>query len=75
MCLLVLLITTMTMNFDGRCNMKKKMLYVTIGIIAMLLLMIAEYQYIMQNIYPYKGDNDTLYLEVFGQVNEYYMED
>ena len=55
--------------------MKKKMLYVTIGIIAMLLLMIAEYQYIMQNIYPYKGDNGTLYLEVFGQVNEYYMED
>jgi len=37
--------------------------------------MFAEYRYIMTNIKPYVGDNNTVYLEVFDQVDEYYAEE
>ena len=39
-----------------------------------LTLMFAEYRFIMHNIHPYLGKNNTVYLEVFGQVDEYYAE-
>lgn len=37
-------------------------------------LMYAEYRYIMCNICPYNGDNGTVYLEIFDNVDEYYAE-
>ncbi len=40
-----------------------------------LSLMFAEYRFIMQNIRPYIGENNTVYLEVFGQVDEYYADE
>ena len=38
-------------------------------------LMFAEYRFIMHNIRPYLRENNTVYLEVFGQVDEYYAEE
>lgn len=45
-----------------------------IAIIAILAIMYAEYRYIMVNICPYLGENGTVYLEIFEQVDEYYAE-
>lgn len=42
--------------------------------ILILLLMFVEYRVIMLNIKPYNGDNGTVYLEIFGNVDEYYAE-
>lgn len=49
--------------------MKKKIIGIVIVII--LFLMLAEYHFIMHNIHPYIGENNTIYIEAFGQVNEY----
>lgn len=43
----------------------------TILIVVLLGMMYAEYRYIMTNICPSKGDNGTVYIEIFGQVDEY----
>lgn len=43
-------------------------------IIAIAMLMFAEYRLIMLNLCPYLGDNGTVYIEIFGQVDEYYAE-
>lgn len=43
-------------------------------LLAVAVLMYAEYRYIMTHICPYKGFNGTVYLEIFGQVDEYYAE-
>lgn len=47
-------------------------------ILAICVLMFAEYRYIMLNIKPYIGYTDNnggvVYLEIFGQVDEYYAE-
>jgi hypothetical protein len=53
----------------------KKIITIIIGITLILSVMFAEYRYIMHNIRPYKGENNTVYLEIFGQVDEYYAED
>lgn len=45
-----------------------------IAAILILVLMFAEYRVIMLNINPYVGDNGTVYLEIFEQVDEYYAE-
>jgi hypothetical protein len=45
-----------------------------IAAILILMLMFAEYRFIMRNISPYLGDNGTVYLEIFEQVDEYYAE-
>lgn len=46
-----------------------------IAIIALLAcLMFAEYRFIMHNLCPYRGDNGTVYIEIFGQVDEYYAD-
>lgn len=42
---------------------------------AFLSLMFAEYRFIMHNIKPYIGKNNTVYLEIFEQVYEYHAED
>lgn len=45
-----------------------------IAAILILMLMFVEYRVIMLNIKPYLGNNGTVYLEVFEQVDEYYAE-
>lgn len=55
-------------------EMKKKIIKVILGILFILSLMFAEYRYIMLNACPYIGKNNTVYIEVFGQVDEYYAE-
>lgn len=54
--------------------MKKKITKIIIGISIILSLMFAEYRFIMHNINPYFGENNAVYLEIFGQVDEYYAE-
>ena len=61
------------MGFSSR----KEMIFMKRFIAAILILvsiMYAEYRYIMVNINPYLGDNGTVYLEIFEQVDEYYAE-
>ena len=41
---------------------------------AVFALMFFEYRWIMMNIKPYRGFGGTVYLEVFGQVDEYYAD-
>ena len=47
-------------------------------IIALALIivsfMFAEYRFIMHNIRPYLGENNTVYLEIFEFTDEYYAE-
>ena len=54
--------------------MKKKILTITIGALLLAGIMFAEYRYIMCNIKPYVGKGNDVYLEIFGQVDEYYAE-
>ena len=54
--------------------MKEILRTILICIISLMVLMFAEYRIIMLNIHPYTGENGTVYLEVFGQVDEYYAE-
>lgn len=54
--------------------MKKKIIYAIVGIIFILSLMFAEYRFIMHNVIPYRGEGGTVYLEIFGNVDEYYAE-
>ena len=50
--------------------MKKLTVVLLVGIIV-VVLMCVEYLYIMNNIRPYRGQNGLVYIEIFGQVNEY----
>ncbi|MBQ3017400.1 MAG: hypothetical protein IJD89_00490 [Clostridia bacterium] len=45
-----------------------------IALIAILILMFAEYRYIMTNLCPYYAEDGYLYIEVLGQVDTYYAE-
>lgn len=54
--------------------MKKKIITIIIGILFIVSLMFAEYRFIMHNIKPYRGEGGTVYLEIFGQTDEYYAE-
>lgn len=53
----------------------KKLVAITLILVAVLGIMFAEYRYIMTNIKPYVGENNTVYLEVLDQVDEYYAEE
>ena len=53
----------------------KKLIALALITLALLGIMFAEYRYIMCNIKPYRGENGTVYLEVFDQVDEYYAEE
>ena len=55
--------------------MKHKIFNIIIAIIIILTLMFGEYRFIMHNIHPYLGENNTVYLEIFEQVDTYYAED
>ena len=48
---------------------------IALTIILILGIMFFEYRYIMLNIRPYLGNNNTVYLEIFNRVDEYYAED
>lgn len=54
--------------------MKKKVIIALSVIAVMLVIMFAEYRFIMINQHPYCGNDNTLYIEIFGQVDEYYLE-
>lgn len=43
-------------------------------IIALAMLMFAEYRYIMCNLSPYYAEDGYLYIEFMGQVDTYYAE-
>lgn len=53
----------------------KKLVKIALVFIALLCAMFVEYRYIMCNIKPYRGENGTVYLEVFNHVDEYYAEE
>ena len=53
--------------------MKKISKFVIIFLV-LLSIMFAEYRFIMLSIKPYRGEGGTVYLEVFGQVDEYYAD-
>ena len=42
--------------------------------VAVFALMFCEYRWIMMNIKPYRGFGGTVYLDVFGRVDEYYAD-
>ncbi len=46
-----------------------------IALALLCLLMFAEYRVIMHNIQPSWGEDGFLHLEVFGQVDTYYVEE
>lgn len=50
----------------------KRLAITTIGILFIATLLFAEYRFIMVNIKPYRGENGTVYIEMFGQIDEYY---
>ena len=43
-------------------------------LLAIIVLMFAEYRFIMCNLRPYEGENGTVYIEFMGNVDEYYAE-
>lgn len=53
----------------------KKLIRVALVVLIVFVIMWAEYRYIMINIKPCRGENNALYLEIFGQVDEYYLDD
>jgi hypothetical protein len=48
---------------------------IIIATLIILSLMFAEYRFIMHSIHPHIGENNTVYLEIFGQIDEYYADD
>lgn len=54
--------------------MKKFIINITCAIIFLLSFMFIEYRFIMCNICPYLGENNTVYLEIFDSVDTYYAE-
>jgi hypothetical protein len=53
----------------------KKLVKIILIVVAVLGIMFAEYRYIMTHICPYTGEDNTVHLEIFGQVDEYYAEE
>ena len=43
-------------------------------LVAILVLMFAEYRFIMTNLTPYYAEDGYLYIEILGQVDTYYAE-
>ena len=54
--------------------MKKKITIILTTALVILTMMFAEYRFIMHHIHPYRGENGTVYLDIFGNVDEYYAE-
>ena len=49
----------------------KKLIRTMLVLLTIAVLMFAEYRFIMLNLRPYNGDDHTIYIEFFGQVDEY----
>lgn len=47
---------------------------IIIGILIVFYLMFAEYRFIMWNLRPYITGDNLVYIELFGQYEEYYAE-
>lgn len=54
--------------------MKSKVIKAIFGFLIIASLMFAEYRFIMLNIQPYLGTENTVSLEIFGQIEEYEVE-
>lgn len=54
--------------------MKKKIAIIISAVIILLSLMFTEYRLIMHNIKPYLGENNTVYIEIFGVTDTYYAD-
>lgn len=54
--------------------MKRNIIKIISGVLILISLMFAEYRFIMVNICPYIGKNNTVYLEIFERTDEYYAE-
>lgn len=54
--------------------MKKLFIKALVGILLLFSLMFTEYRFIMVNLKPYINDNGTVYIEMFGNIDEYYTE-
>jgi hypothetical protein len=54
--------------------MKRNIIKIISGVLILISLMFAEYRFIMVNIHPYIGENNTVYLEIFERTDEYYAE-
>lgn len=54
--------------------MKNTIIRVIAGILLIMSLMFAEYRFIMHNIRPYLGERNTVYIEMFGRMEEYYAD-
>lgn len=54
--------------------MKKNIIKLISGILIIISLMFIEYRYIMLNICTYIGENNTVYLEIFNNIDEYHAE-
>ena len=54
--------------------MKKKIIYAVTGILFLISLMFAEYRFIMHNIKIYLKEKNIVYVEIFGQADEYYID-
>ena len=52
----------------------KKPIKISLVILAMLVLMLGEYRYIMTHQQLERGHNGTIYSTVFGHTDEYYVE-
>ena len=54
--------------------MTKKIIQGIIGILLLITLMFAEYRFIMCKQIPYIINDNTVHIEIFGRVDEYYTE-
>lgn len=54
--------------------MKQKVIKSIIGILIIFSLMFAEYRFIMWNQRPYICGDNLVYIEMFGQYEEYYAD-
>ena len=52
----------------------KKFIKAIIIIACIIGAMFSEHRIIMHNLHPYKGDNNTIYIEFMGQVDTYYAD-
>lgn len=44
---------------------------IILAVLILAAIMFAEYRYIMTHICPYNGNDGTVYIEIFGNVDEY----
>lgn len=55
--------------------MKKTIIKIIIAALFVLTLLFAEYKIIIHNIKPYYVEGCTVYVDIFGHIEEFYSED